>query len=152
MKKIILALIMCCSFNTSITAQVDTSKTVLLLDNKEYSSLLKKAKAQRTVGWVLIGGAIGVVTIGSIINRNNNKPSDPNSPWSNSLNTLADLNDAVILTAIAGGLTLGSIPLFVSSSRNMKKAKLLLKKQQVMITPTLKNNLNLYQLGIAVDF
>lgn len=146
-----LVLIVCFCFRASITAQVDTSKTVLLFDNKEYASLLKKAKAQRTFGWVLIGGAIGVVTIGGIINRNNNKPSDPNSPWGNSLSTLADINDAAILTAIAGGLTLSSIPLFVSSSRNTKKAKLLLKQQEVQLLPTAKSKTTLYQIGIAID-
>lgn len=97
---------------------VDTfsQDTSILAMKKEY--YLQKAKNQKTAAWVLLGGGAVLIVTGVII-YNNAYNSDP-------LGTTLALNESGntgAVLAFFGGLScLGSIPFFIASGNNNRRA------------------------------
>jgi len=82
--------------------------------NQDY--YLNKSKNQKTVAWVMLGGGVAVATVGILL-VNNAINDDGPGVLSGSSGT------AESIVALVGiGSTLGSIPLFISSARNARKA------------------------------
>ncbi len=80
---------------------------------------LQKSKNQKTVGWVMLGGGVAMTTIGIIIStgQTNDPSNDPFGvdPFSG--------NEGAAIVAVAGlASALGSIPFFISSAKNARKA------------------------------
>ena len=69
---------------------------------------LQKSKNQKTAAWVLLGGGLALAVGGAVL--------DVSSDWSGS--------ETPYLVAITAGCAsmLGSIPLFISSAKNKRKA------------------------------
>jgi len=69
---------------------------------------LQKSKNQKTAAWVLLGGGLALAVGGAVL--------DVNSDWSSS-----ETPYLVVITAGCASM-LGSIPLFISSAKNKRKA------------------------------
>lgn len=91
--------------------QTEASRTA----SKDY--YLQKSKNQKTVGWVMLGGGVAMATVGLII-TSKHVNDDPFEALSN----LGTSGGAVILTIAGIGSALGSIPFFISSSKNARRA------------------------------
>jgi hypothetical protein len=85
----------------------------------------QKSKNQNTAGWIMLSGGLALSVIGTIgLNATFNL-------WEES--SAADAYSIMILTGT--GLSLGSIPLFIASHRNHKKAANLSFKSQHIFIP-----------------
>lgn len=90
----------------SATSFCQHAQTLTSMTREEY---LKKSKNQKTTAWVLLGGGTAVAVGAAIL--------DVSSDWSKS--------ETPYLVALSTGCAsmLGSIPLFIASGRNKRKAK-----------------------------
>ncbi|HLO83301.1 MAG TPA: hypothetical protein VK166_20200 [Chitinophagaceae bacterium] len=110
MKKLTCLLLFAATWFNSFSQIKDTAAARILKED-----YLNKSKRQRTTGFVLLGiGAALTITGVLVINNNSDNPLDP--------------NDVVNTTAGAGVFLIGaissvaSIPFFISSVSNKKKA------------------------------
>ena len=102
MKKIILSVILLLLIVTSFCQTTNTKLS------KDY--YLQKSKSQKTAAWILLAGGAGLVTVGFITGTSSDSFAD------NKLTTGA------ILVATGGAAMLGSIPFFIASGKNKRKA------------------------------
>jgi len=102
MKKIIvfamLLIISVASFSQQTTNPAPTVKT----------DYLEKSKNQKKAAWVMLGGGASLILLGDLIG--NSKSS-----------SFGDAGAGFVMAAVGGLSMLGSIPLFIASSRNKKK-------------------------------
>ncbi len=78
---------------------------------------LKKSKHQKTAAWIMLIGGTVTTTIGVAVSLSGGLDCAFGSPDCNKNQTLAD-----ILVISGSAAVLGSIPLFIASSKNKKKA------------------------------
>jgi hypothetical protein len=83
---------------------------------RNHDYYLTKSKNQKTVAWVMLGGGVAVATVGILLV--NNAINDDGSGYLSGSSGTAES----IVALVGIGSTLGSIPLFVSSARNARKA------------------------------
>ncbi len=96
---------------------------------------LKRAKSQRTVAWVLLGGGTALFFGGALISVN--RTIDRNSAW-----------DYLSVTGLVADIV--SIPFFVSAHHNKKKAARVAFTNQKIILPG-KNNIGfLTQASVTI--
>jgi hypothetical protein len=102
MRKFFICTILLLMTTSSFCQQTDFSQS---LTQKNY---LQKSKGQKTAAWVLLGGGFALAVGASIL--------DVSSDWSKS--------ETPYLVALFTGCAsmLGSIPLFIASGRNKRKA------------------------------
>lgn len=117
------------------------SLTLLLLIVKSFSQTpafstdyLKKSKSQKTIGWVVLGGGVVMGTIG-YITFNKKFEHDPFGTY-----TSVDVESEEILLVGGFVFTLGSIPFFISSAKNARKAAAISFNYQQITLPN-KNTL-----------
>lgn len=110
--------------------------------NNDY---LTKSRNQKMAAWILLGGGVVGVGIGSVIEFNN-------AP-KNLVSIITDQtynSSGIAVAFIGGGMAVASIPLFIASSRNKKKAKLSISSQPTgFAVPT---NMGSGITGITVSF
>jgi hypothetical protein len=119
------------------------SLTLLLFLVKSFSQTpalskdyyLKKSKTQKTVAWVMLGGGVAMATIGLII-VNKQVNDDP----FNTLNNLGTVGGSAILGIVGIGSALGSIPFFISSAKNARRAAAAISFNNQKILFPLQNN------------
>lgn len=110
-------------------------------DKKNY--YLNKSKAQKTTGWVFIGAGAAAIITGTIIATSVNEEGD----WNDELSTAVTGGGFIL----AGGVScLVSIPFFVSSSKNKRKAMALASGLQQVPMPA--NGLTIQQPAITVSW
>lgn len=80
---------------------------------------LKKSKNQSTAAWILVGGGAAMVSIGSIIGLTDATEAI-GSIFTGETDEPSDAGPILFYTGAAA--MLGSIPLFIASSRNKRKA------------------------------
>jgi hypothetical protein len=100
------------SANTSLTPAAVYGPFTDTAFNKIY--YLNKSKNQKTAGWVMLGGGVVIGVVGAIL-------------FSENFEIFSDKNDASANTGgalffIGAGSILGSIPFFISSAHNARKA------------------------------
>jgi len=83
------------------------------------ANYLQKSKNQNTAAWVLAGGGVVMVTTGAIIGLNDVAES-LGSIFTGETEEPSDAGPILFYTGAAA--MLGSIPLFIASSRNKRKA------------------------------
>lgn len=106
MKKIIL----CLTILLFIVKSFSQTQTSLALSKDYY---LQKSKGQKTIGWILLGTGLGIAATGGIVQLMHEGKSNGGFDF--------DFTGAYI--AIGGGVvSLLSIPFFISSSINKRKA------------------------------
>jgi hypothetical protein len=113
-----------------------TTNTAL---TKDY--FLQKSKNQKTVAWVLLGGGLGVAATGGIVQLIHEKQR----------NGGFDLNFTGTWIAIGGGVVaLSSIPFFISSSKNKKKAASIAMSNQNIFLPRQNSFASLTQTTLTL--
>jgi hypothetical protein len=106
MKKIIL----CLTILLFIVKSFSQAQTSLAFSKDSY---LQKSKGQKTTGWIILGTGLGIAATGGIVQLMHEDKSDGGFDF--------DFTGAFI--AIGGGVvSLLSIPFFISSSINKRKA------------------------------
>lgn len=85
---------------------------------------LQKSKNQKTTAWVLLGGGAGFILVGTLIGNSKEASFD-------------DVGTGVVLGGIGALSMLGSIPLFIASGRNKRKAMSMSFKNEMI--PQLQN-------------
>jgi hypothetical protein len=116
MKKII--------FSLTLLLFVLTSFEQTPVISKDY--YLKKSKTQKTVGWILLGTGAGIAAYG-FITRNS---------YTDNAGPFGGQNYTGALIAIGGGvISASSIPFFISSAKNKRKAATISFKNQKILFP-----------------
>ena len=110
MKKIIICLLLITWSVASFSQQTTTSKPPLTK-----ADYLKKSKSQKTGAWLLVGGGAAMMAIALTI-----PIKESNDPFTYINNGYT--GGGVILSLIGTLSALGSIPLFIASARNKRKA------------------------------
>jgi len=108
------------SVSVSSFAQTSPIETKPHFDQSEIDRLLKKSKNQKITAWSMLGGGTLLVIIGFVIS--------PNVAYDQSGNIIEETSaHAGSYVAGAGLLSmLGSIPFFISSGKNKRKARAML--------------------------
>ena len=108
MKKQILFLLSLLYFLNISAQTVDSSP-------QQVSILNNKSKKQKSTGWILLGGGAGVTLIGAAIGVAN--------VWDEIIFEERGATDAANVMVISGLVSMaGSIPFFIASGKNRKKA------------------------------
>lgn len=145
MKKTILAILIIC-FTTAMNAQVmkDSTSNLKIDTNQLAQSYLKKSKSQKTAAWILLSAGAVATTAGVIIAANQVSHMDIfyDSP---------PPDDATVVLTISGTVAmLTSIPLFIASKKNKRKAHLYLNGGHAMISPNIKMG-KFYSVGVRLE-
>ncbi|MCY7310735.1 MAG: hypothetical protein LH619_08150 [Chitinophagaceae bacterium] len=123
MSKMLFAIVLLLIFSISSFSQPTNSVQQFKTD------YLKKSKAQKTAAWILLGGGSALMLAGFIIPQG--EVTQENLFWFDE-----HKNDNVKTTFVLSGTLamLGSIPFFIASSKNKRKAegmKVLLKAEKL---------------------
>jgi len=144
MKRLLLIITASLFLFESFSQQIDPAPA---LTKQDY---MEKSKKQKTAAWVLLGGGAALIITGTILSANEvekDYQNDPNNPFAPLTEADFDGPEWVFTTGIFAGL--GSIPLFIASSRNRRKAmSLSLKNEQFQ---SLKNSSLVYRPMPAVS-
>ena len=103
MKKIMIYFLLLALPATSFCQKTNDSVPVVKTD------YLIKSKNQKTAAWVLLGGGIALIGVGFLIGDSKNSTFD-------------DAATGALLGGIGFLSTIGSIPLFIASGKNKRKA------------------------------
>jgi len=135
---------------------------MLILGNTFYSfaqemgrqDFLQKSKNQKTAAWILLGGGVILETVG-ILQAGMDDMGTLVNGFSNALggqNVIEDSSDGTALMIVGGAAMLGSIPLFVSASKNRQKGYSVSFKSQPLDMPRLssKAGKNIPALTISI--
>jgi hypothetical protein len=158
MKKILLICIVSISAITTQT-HAQFKDTSLSPNSQPYDPnfLFQKAKKQKTAAWILLGGGTGMAVAGLAI-----MVKDGSEEASAALVTVFTLglvtpeepksSAAGPILAIAGtGAMLGSIPLFMASAKNKRKASLMLKDESLFFNPRQNLKEHLIAVGLKIN-
>ena len=104
-------------------------------EQKTASHYLEKTKRQKTTGFILLGGGVAAFTGGAIAMEHSQSKGENEFPF------------------VVGGLvmTLSSIPFFISSASNKHKAKLYMRKEALMLNPSIETGIVYNSIGIKID-
>jgi hypothetical protein len=84
---------------------------------------LDKSRKQKTTGYILLGGGVTLLVVGSIIYMTNGVELVGSCIGLNCSSSAANgVGSGVAMITIGGLAALGSIPFFISSSKNINKA------------------------------
>lgn len=114
MKKIILILFLFAFSETSFCQQTDSKGT---LSKQDY---LLKSKKQNTAAWILFGGGTGLATTGLVMGLADLGKAFGNAYVGGNESVNSDASVAIFLVGI--GSMVGSIPLFIASGKNKRRA------------------------------
>ena len=149
----------CLTILSAVTLQTNSQVDSITQKNNytiDANTLLLKAKKQNTAAWLLMAGGVGLTTAGLMIIS-----KDAAEDLSGALTTVFSLGTVVpedkkdraagpILTIAGTGAMLGSIPLFVASGKNKRKATIMLKDEAIFINPLLPKQ-HLTSIGLKIS-
>ena len=115
MKKIILCLFWLVASIATMSQQTNSPPMQTQQD------FLKKSKNQKTIAWILLGTGTAMMITGSIIWSNAVEDRVENDPWEG-LFAPYTTTEGTTVTAIGLVVSAGSIPLFIVSRKNKRKA------------------------------
>jgi len=118
MKRIIASAILLTIMTNLFCQQVDSLKSIVKAD------YLRKSNNQKTAAWVMLGGGLAMAIAGTIIyDRACNKAAEED-PFGTVLSAGTNVNPTGGIIATVGVLAVvGSIPFFIASGKNKKKAR-----------------------------
>jgi hypothetical protein len=110
-----------------ITQNADPASNSLFFEDSTHTGeyYLQKSKNQKTAAWIMLGGGIALSVVGIVgvsVNYNLFEETSTEDTYA-------------AITLIGTGLALGSIPLFIASGRNHRKAATLSFKNQRIYIP-----------------
>ena len=149
MKKLSFICIVCLCATTQTNAQMRDTTLNINTHKVDANSLLQKSKKQKSAAWILLGGGAGLTAVGFIIGvteaaKDLSNIFTPNYSASNS-------TGGEIMVYAGIGVMLGSIPLFIASGKNKRKANLMIKDENVFFNPKLNMKEHLVSLGIKIN-
>ncbi len=144
MKKLSFICIVCLCATTQTNAQLRDTTLNMNMHKVDANSLSQKSKKQKTVAWILLGGGVGIAAAGLIIESTGN----PVNVWNN-LDKRANGLEIFLITG--GAAVLGSIPFFIASGNNRRKANLMLINENVFFNPQLNIKEHIVALGIKIN-
>ncbi len=145
MKRILVSLFCFFTMIAETKAQLDTAKPIPVKSG--YDLLLKKARNQKTIAWVFLGGGIGLAITGAVIGTN-----VVDNVGSQSIDKLgASLQTGSVLLLAGGVCMASSIPFFISSGKNRRKASVVLKNESTFLLQQLHYKGNFLAVGIHVN-
>jgi len=105
------------------------------------NALLLKSKKQNTVAWILLGGGIAFYAAGLIV-YSSERAKNPSAE-------LDILPKGTAFSAVGGSLMITSIPFFIASGKNKRKASLILKDESVYFNFQAKKHFA--SLGVKIN-
>ncbi len=138
----IIILILAISFCAIITHAQITDKKDMSANTVDRDALLLKSKKQKTTGWILIGGGAGLTVAGFIIGQKE-AIKDPLGFYS------GEQTSGAALIVIGAASMVGSIPFFIASGKNKRKAELML-KNETFLNPHLNLKNHYAALGLKI--
>jgi len=118
MKKILTYVILLAIAINSFSQQTDSLKSIAKMD------YLRKSKNQKTAAWILVGGGIAMVVTGTIVYNNAVNKAEEEDPLGTLLSLGTNINPTGAIIATVGVLAAaGSIPFFIASGKNKKRAR-----------------------------
>lgn len=148
MKKIFfICIISLCA--TTVQTKAQLRDTTLNKNNHKVDAdfLLQKSKKQKTAAWIMLGGGTITGLVGSLVAARGLfdflmlQPDDADKK----------IGLAGILIITGGAAMFGSIPFFIASGKNKRKANLMLKNETVSFNPQLNIKGHLISLGVKVN-
>ena len=100
---------------------------------------MQKSRVQKTTAWVMLGTGVGIFIIGAV-GATNNVFVDENAT-----------NTYGVVALLGAGLALGSIPVFIASGHNARKAATLSLKNQNILFPQQNSFVRRSQPTISID-
>ncbi len=139
---ILLLGIYCCITPGKVSAQINKSESQSELPSTKADLLLKKARNQKTFGWILagVGATVGLITLISVDAK---LDRDLDSYLYKRIGTGGYI--------VTGTLWAASIPLFIASTRNKKKAAAILKYESIGFLPPAATVKGFWAVGIHTD-
>ena len=131
---------------TCLLAQPDTSLAKIRKTDLA-EQLLLKSKRQRTTGLVLLAGGLVFDAIAIA-----NYPKDYDFIFGTTPEKETNATLSSILFVAGAAAWISSIPVLISGRVNQRKARLLLRTEQVTISPQFKTNQWQYKTGITINF
>jgi hypothetical protein len=119
MKKIILFAMLLIMSASSFGQQTNSHPA---LNKQDY---LQKSKNQKTIAWVMLGGGAALILLGDLIGNSNES-------------SFNDAGTGVVIAGVGALSMLGSIPLFIASGKNKRKAMSMSFKNEMI--PQLHNS------------
>ncbi|MEO7394690.1 MAG: hypothetical protein ABIU11_07070 [Chitinophagaceae bacterium] len=138
MNKILFVFLLALFASFNANAQLRDTLKPMVTHSLSADLLFQKSKKQKAAAWVLLGGGAGLVTSGFLIGGSSDSFDD------NKLTTGA-------LLVVTGGIAMvGSIPFFIASGTNKRKAELTLKNESNSLIRPLNGGKNFIALGISI--
>lgn len=143
MKKALFLIAVFIPVTIQLSAQKLTDSLQSQLKVESQNIYLQRAKQQRTTGTVLLAGGLTLGSIGLLISIS--QLGDMLSERKHSYSNAGD-----VLNLLGGVLTVTSIPFYIASSENKKKAKLVLGNSSTAVTPDFRFQQTTIGLSIAL--
>ena len=144
MKKALFAYLLMVSIPaTLLTAQVNDTVITYSPQPDLSSNWYQKANNQKTFAWILLGVGTGTVLTAFIV-KTSKLDNDPLGYF------IDDLGNGAFVLLAGGAVMASSIPLFIISGRNKRKANLILRNESSSFSQQLHSNVNFYSLGINI--
>jgi hypothetical protein len=105
-------------------------------------SLFLKSKKQKTDAWILLGGGTVIAIAGYTMMVGSAKEANLISLPS---------GGSVIVFTIGAASMISSIPSFISSAKNKKRANLVLKNENAFFTPSIKLTKQFLAIGVKLE-
>ena len=128
-------------------SQADPSSTKI---NKAYSenNYLIKYKKQKTAAWICLGGGVALCTIAALIATP--KATEDYISLFTFQDTQHDYTTETILTVLGGAGIITSIPLFIASAKNKRKANLSLTSQKTVYGLPVATNKTITGISLSI--
>lgn len=122
----------------SVHSQLKDSLTVQS-KQEMYNFYISKSKKQKKTAWILLGSGVVAMGVGSVIAYNSE--------------AFTNKADAGIVLALAGTLTtVSSIPVFIVSGSNKRKAEKIRGSAEVAIGASAFNDRRFASVGVRISF
>ncbi len=143
--KIVLSLCFIITLSESSAQLIDSASTVTPRLNSDL--LFQKARNQKTAAWIFVGAGVGLVIVAGAIGERvvTSIGTDPVNKINSGLQTGGVL-------ALAGGASiLTSIPFFIASGKNGRKARVTLNNESNSLLRQLHHKGNIMSVGISLS-
>lgn len=127
---VILFLVFIFTFQQAQAQIMETSNETLQQKSHNFSL---KQKRQKTAAWICLGGGAALTIAGFALSRNNVEGGLIHLFTGESSSESRRFVSGSVLVILGGSATLASIPLFISASKNKRKAALSLKGNSISL-------------------
>lgn len=139
MAKLILLTVLLLSIQSLKCQEIEPSNTQ---SNKEmYDFHYEKHKKQKKTGFILLGSGVAATLAGVLIGSNSDSWSDE-----------ANLGTGAILVTAGALTTISSIPVFIVSGSNKRKAQAYVQSGQYQIIDLTLDNSSYLSIGLKIEF